>query len=91
VPVAPTDWFRVRHAEPFSDEAVAAFEASCAIFRARMEATLQQWERLPLCRATPRLEVAAGDWSTFAGPRWSKPRCGSSGEEWSRTQVRAGS
>ena len=53
----PTDWFRVRHVEPFSETAIAALEAGCAIFRARIEATLQQWAAIPsLARiAKPRI------------------------------------
>lgn len=55
--VEPTDWFRVRHQEPFPDEVVAAFRASCAIYRAKMAALLQHWDELALVREGPRPTV----------------------------------
>jgi len=53
----PTDWFRIRHVEPFSDEAFAAFRGACAILRARIEATLENWSLLPNYRDVPRPTV----------------------------------
>jgi len=50
----PTDWFRIRQPEPFTDEAVAAFRASCAVYRAKMEAVLDHWEDLPITRTVPK-------------------------------------
>jgi hypothetical protein len=52
--VEPTDWFRVRHAEPFPPEAVVAFKASCAIYRAKMETMLQHWDHLPTVGHGPK-------------------------------------
>lgn len=49
-----TDWFRIRHADPFPPEAVAAFRASCAIYQAKMEAILQHWEELPTVGRGPK-------------------------------------
>jgi hypothetical protein len=66
--VEPTDWFRIRHREPFSEEAVAAFRASCAVYRAKMEAILQHWDGLPTVRTTPKPEV------TFFEPEVSADR-----------------
>jgi len=50
----PTDWFRIRHRESFSEDAFAVFRASCAIYRARMAAILEHWETLPTTRDLPR-------------------------------------
>jgi hypothetical protein len=50
----PTDWFRVRHRDPFPDDAVVAFRASCAVYRAKIEAILQHWDELPLYGTTPK-------------------------------------
>ena len=50
VVVEPTDWFRIRHADPFPPEAIAAFNASCAVYRAKVEAILQHWDALPTIR-----------------------------------------
>ena len=49
----PTDWFRIRHADPFPPEAVAAFRASCSIYRAKMEAVVRLWRDLPSLATTP--------------------------------------
>lgn len=54
----PTDWFRVRHREPFPAEAVASFRASCAVYRARMEAILEHWSSLPTIASGPKPVVA---------------------------------
>jgi hypothetical protein len=56
--VNPTDWFRVRSPEPFSEEAIAAFRAACAIFKAKVQATLENWESLPVYRKSPKPAVA---------------------------------
>jgi len=53
----PTDWFRIRHDDPFPPETVAAFRASCAIYRAKVEAILQHWDHLPTMRTSPKPEV----------------------------------
>ena len=50
----PTDWFRARHVDPFPSEAIVAFRASCAIYRAKMEAVVSHWSDLPSLSATPR-------------------------------------
>jgi hypothetical protein len=47
----------VRHRDPFSAEAVAAFKASCAVCRAKMEAILQHWDELPAIGNTPKPTV----------------------------------
>jgi hypothetical protein len=64
--VEPTDWFRIRHADPFPPEAVAAFRASCAIYRAKMETMLQHWEHLPAVGRGPKPVL------TFFEPEVSK-------------------
>jgi hypothetical protein len=53
----PTDWFRIRHAEPFSDEVFGVFKASCAIYAARIEATLAYWDTLPLTNTLPKPSI----------------------------------
>ncbi len=57
----PTDWFRIRHSEPFPEEAVAAFRASCAVYRAKMQAILEHWTELPISRETPEPSVVFFD------------------------------
>jgi hypothetical protein len=52
--VEPTDWFRIRHADPFPPEAVIAFRASCAIYRNKMEAILHHWGDLPTVGNGPK-------------------------------------
>ena len=52
--MGPTAWFRIRHGEAFSEEAFAVFLASCAIYRARIAATLEHWDTLPTTRGLPR-------------------------------------
>jgi hypothetical protein len=54
----PTDWFRIRHTEPFSDEVFAVFKASCAIYAARIETTLANWDTLPLTKTLPKPEIS---------------------------------
>ena len=54
---SPTDWFRVRHDAPFSEEAYAAFSAGCAIFQARIEATLENWEQIPSLAKVTKPEI----------------------------------
>jgi hypothetical protein len=53
----PTDWFRIRHSEPFSEAAFRAFQASCSIYRARIEATLEHWTNLPTEQNVPKPTV----------------------------------
>lgn len=53
----PTDWFRIRHRDPFSEEAFATFRASCAVFKARLEAMLEHWDDLPTMRRTVKPTV----------------------------------
>jgi hypothetical protein len=55
--VEPTDWFRVRHRDPFPEESVIAFRAACAVYRAKMQAVLDHWTELPLLCKTPKPEV----------------------------------
>jgi hypothetical protein len=55
--VEATDWFRVRHHSAFPPEAVAAFRASCAVYRSKMQAILEHWEELPATKNTPRPTV----------------------------------
>lgn len=55
--VEPTDWFRIRHRNPFSAEAIAAFRAACAVYRAKTEAILEHWAELPAMRSSPRPTV----------------------------------
>ena len=62
----PTDWFRIRHPDPFSREAVAAFRASCVIYRARIQAILQHWDELPTVGTGPKPVV------TFFAPEISR-------------------
>jgi hypothetical protein len=64
----PTDWFRVRHPDPFPEDAVVAFRASCAVYRAKVEAILQHWDEMPLLRTVPKPEVL------FLDPEVSKDR-----------------
>ena len=62
---SPTDWFRVRHEKPFSEDAYAAFRASCAIFQARVEATLENWTQIPSLAKLPAPKI------TFLQPELS--------------------
>ena len=62
---SPTDWFRVRHEKPFSEDAYAAFRASCAIFQARVEATLENWTQIPSLAKLPKPKI------TFLQPELS--------------------
>jgi hypothetical protein len=55
---SPTDWFRVRHDAPFSEAAYAAFRAGCAIFQARIEATLENWAQIPSLSNLPKPKIA---------------------------------
>ena len=55
--VQPTVWFRVRHRDPFSEEAFATFRASCAVYRARLQAMLEHWENLPTNARTAKPTV----------------------------------
>ena len=59
--MTPTDWFRVRHKTPFSQDAVAALRASCAVYRAKVEALLQHWDDLPTLRTTARPHIVFFD------------------------------
>jgi hypothetical protein len=55
--VNATDWFRIRHREPFSEETFATFRASCAVYRAKLEAIFENWESLPTVGTTPKPTV----------------------------------
>jgi site-specific recombinase XerD len=73
-------------------------QACCALrffFREVLKRPAEGMMAIRSQRAPVRVPVtlmwgAARDWSTFAGPEWAKPRCGSGGEEWAIVRRRQG-